>query len=126
MSRPKFAPPPPRTGLANSAPAPVADPDAAERFLSGADHAPAPQAKPSKAAPKALPWIDADDEARVGLYNVRFTKREKACLEYIGRHTPYSMHSFIVSVLRPAIAQKIMELTGDSGADIKALLEPVE
>jgi hypothetical protein len=77
-----------------------------------------PAAAPAKAGP---PWEGLDDTLRtVGAFNVRPTALEKACLEFIAKKTPFSQHGFIVHALRPAIAAKIKELTGE---DIQSLLE---
>ncbi|MGH8156544.1 MAG: hypothetical protein ACREPQ_00360 [Rhodanobacter sp.] len=124
MSKQKFGSPP----TVNRGVLPP-DPDAIQKFVSGADPgrategASATQKPASSSSPgsNAIVWADLDDEQRglVGVFNMRFTQREKMCLQYIDKKTPHSKHSFIISVLRPALAEKIKELTGE---DISALL----
>lgn len=111
MSKSRFQLPP----TSVKSPAPPADPDSPEarRFIEGGD-TPAPAiAKPPPATSRT--W-DQDDEVRGGpgcVFNLRVTHREAACLALIGKKTPLSKHQFVISALRPALAAKVKELTGE-------------
>lgn len=93
---------------------PPADPDSPEarRFVEGGSDA-RPAAAPKPAGGRT--W-DQDDEIRGApgcVFNMRLTRREAACLAYINKTTPLSKHQFVIEVLRPAMAAKIKELTGE-------------
>ncbi|KAG0189373.1 cytochrome c oxidase subunit 1 [Apophysomyces sp. BC1034] len=58
------------------------------------------------------PWEGLDDKKRREPFNIRFTDAEKAMLKFVEENGRDSMHAFCVSVLRPALRQKIEEITG--------------
>jgi hypothetical protein len=66
---------------------------------------------------------DLDDERRQEPYNTRFTMREKYCLAFIAKKTPFSQQGFIIDALRPALVAKMKELTGE---DVSAWLQTGE
>lgn len=114
MAKQTFTKPPVRSGV------PAPDSDTATRFVQGAErHEPSPP--PPAKSKDVIVWAELDDKTQGygGAYNMRFTQLEKTCLQLIVKKTPYSQHAFILSALRPALAAKIKELTGE---DISALL----
>lgn len=124
----------PPTSASDTATVPkIVDTEAAQRFIDGPDQSAAAPAAASPGAsiakpPKANPWEGQDDSTRGrspgSVFNMRFTDREHACLEFIRKKTPFSKHAFVIAALRPALAAKIKELTGE---DISELLrEPEE
>lgn len=56
------------------------------------------------------PWEGVDDRIP-HTFNLRLTESEYLKLKYIAENTPYSIHSFIMETLRPAIDQEIARLT---------------
>lgn len=70
---------------------------------------------PSQAAGSVVqhyPWVGLDDKKPRENFNIRFTDAEKAMLKFIEENGRESMHAFCKSVLRPALRDKVEEITG--------------
>jgi len=87
--------------------------DAADTFIRGADHR---QENPAQMPPKGndLPWRDANPRIKKGI-NLRLDEVQWAKLKFISENSPLSIQRFIMSVLEPAINEKIQEILEDQG-----------
>jgi hypothetical protein len=58
-----------------------------------------------------LPWWDANPWVEKGI-NLRLTEVQWAKLAFIRENTPLSTQKFIMSVLEPAIEEKLRKIVG--------------
>ncbi|MDV6344736.1 hypothetical protein [Nitrosomonas sp. Is37] len=82
-----------------------------DEFLSGAENKAQTKTQTSTKVESALPWEEAgirEDVTKV--YNLRLSEPYLLKLRYIADHTPDSMQTFCLSVLKDAIDKKINEL----------------
>ena len=87
--------------------------DDAEAFIRGADtHQEEPAQTPIKG--NDLPWRDANPRIKKGI-NLRLDEVQWAKLKFISENSPLSIQRFIMSVLEPAINEKIQEILEDHG-----------
>jgi len=80
----------------------------AEAFIRGADTS---REEPAQTPPKGndLPWRDANPRIKKGI-NLRLDEVQWAKLKFISENSPLSIQRFIMSVLEPAINEKIQEI----------------
>lgn len=90
---------------------PAGLPKGADAFIKGAEKRTETPTPP--VVPKELPWnAPGVREDVVKTFNIRLPEPYHLKLAYIAEHTPQSMHSFCMEVLKDAIDTEIEGLTG--------------
>lgn len=90
---------------------PIAKPPASvDDFVSAAGQPVAVTASEPVSAP-VYPWEGKRSDKPTEVYNMRFTEEQKAKLQFIADNSKYSIQSFVLEALLPAIEQEIKRLT---------------
>ena len=80
-------------------------------FVAAAGQPVAVAATSEPVAATVYPWEGKRSDKPTEVYNMRFTEEQKAKLQFIADNSKYSIQSFVLEALLPAIEQEIKRLT---------------